>query len=83
MAIAGSILYLYKTRGIIVPIVDANTITVNKEILTTIPSFVSPKTRAKQNKIVESNIPFNKPIKVSYKILLTAPSNSLFPRAKD
>ena len=83
VAIAGSILYRFKTSGIIVPMIDANTITVSKDILTTMPSLTSPKISAKQKIIEESKRPFSRPISDSLSILLSAPPINLLPLASD
>ena len=65
VARAGSMSYLSKIKGINVPITAANTMTTNKEELTTTPNSIVPKNHAIPKISDEQIKPLNSPTKTS------------------
>jgi len=62
VARAGSILFLLRIKGINVPNIAANIITLRREILTVmLNAKLNPKIIVTNNIIIEHIIPFNKP----------------------
>ena len=83
VANAGSTLYLFKIRGMNVPNMAATRITVKRDILTTRPSSIPPKTVAIPKINKDNKIPFTTPTRVSFQILLKILPICCSPLAND